>query len=79
MYIGVIDSIIIYRLSEGGFVARGWGLIPEASDRRVLALIVLSCKCNESNELSTFVLSAEVNIYRHDLHIDHQTQEEIQI
>ena len=26
VYIGVIDSIIIYRLSEGGVVARGWGM-----------------------------------------------------
>ena len=60
-------------------MARGWGMVPKASDRRTLALMVLSCKCNGSNKLSTFVLSAEVNICRHDLHIDHQTQEEIQI
>ena len=78
MYIGVIDSIIIYRLPEGGVEARGWGMVPKASGRWTLALIVLSCKCNESNELSTFVLSAKVNTYRHDLYIDHQTQEGIQ-
>ena len=40
--------------------------------------MVLSYKCNVSNKLSTFVLSAKVITYRHNLHIDYRTQEEIQ-